>query len=102
MRDRQRRRREDGLDLLGQKGIEAIMFRTLSDPPSWESSLPPDAHGPGAGRYHGDRRERGLSDGLRAAGQGGGQAGASSPPSHASSPAMAPTAKSGVQMSHKP
>jgi transposase, IS5 family len=30
--------------------------------------------GPGAGRYHGDRRERGLPDRCRAAGQGGRQA----------------------------
>ena len=34
------------------------------------------AHGPGAGGHHGDRRERGLPDRLRAAGQGGRQAGA--------------------------
>ena len=34
------------------------------------------AHGAGAGRYHGDRRERGLPDRCGAAGQGGGQAGA--------------------------
>src|SRR5215813_5756857 len=33
------------------------------------------AHWQGAGRHHGDQRERGLPDGLGAAGQGGRQAG---------------------------